>query len=394
MGEAPDFYLEERKTVKKFVFSLALAAILASTGAILPQATADDLLTIGSDAPALDVEHWVQDGGGKFKPVTKFESGKVYVVEFWATWCGPCIMSMPHLASVQEEYASKGVQLVSISDEDLETVEKFLEREVRGQEPAEGEKKQTYKDLTSAYCLTTDPDQSSYKDYMQAAAQNGIPTCFIVGKSAKVEWIGHPMEMDGPLAAVVEDSWDRDAFAKEMKAKQEAEKAMSEIFALLQKEDFEAALTLINKTLESSDQMQLQMLKLQVLLVSEKVDAATAHAKKLFAQLSSSPEDANMLAWNLYEMSQQKPEGLDVGIIALAKDAAQKAADKSEGEEKASILDTIAHIEASLGNIDKAILIETEALKLSGERDREFIETYLKELKELKEKSATAGDDK
>ena len=64
---------------------------------------ADELLTIGSDAPAIDVEHWVQDGKGKFKPVTEFAKGKVYVVEFWATWCGPCIMSMPHLVELQNK---------------------------------------------------------------------------------------------------------------------------------------------------------------------------------------------------------------------------------------------------------------------------------------------------
>ena len=148
---------------------------------------AADLLTIGSEAPALDVEHWVQNGNGKFEPVTKFAPGKVYVVEFWATWCGPCVQSMPHLAALQTEYADKGVQIVSISDEDLDTVQEFLDREIRGaaeppgEEDGEDTEKQTYRNLTSAYCLTTDPDQSSYQDYMQAAAQAGIPTASIVG---------------------------------------------------------------------------------------------------------------------------------------------------------------------------------------------------------------------
>lgn len=109
---------------------------LASAGMFAGNCNSEELLTIGSDAPPLDVEHWVQNGNGKFKPVTKVQAGKVYVVEFWATWCGPCVQSMPHLAALQTEYASKGVQLISISDEDLETVEKFLEREVRHQRGA------------------------------------------------------------------------------------------------------------------------------------------------------------------------------------------------------------------------------------------------------------------
>ncbi|MCA9133171.1 MAG: TlpA family protein disulfide reductase, partial [Planctomycetales bacterium] len=143
--------------VRKFPW-LAIASVVIGIGCITSAvpSRAADLLTIGSQAPPLDVEHWVQDGNGKFKPVTKFDKGKVYVVEFWATWCGPCVASMPHLAALQTELADKGVQIVSISNEELETVEKFLEREVRSQD--EEAKPQTYRQLTSAYCLTTDPD--------------------------------------------------------------------------------------------------------------------------------------------------------------------------------------------------------------------------------------------
>jgi len=170
----------------------------------------EDTLTIGSTAPALDVEHWVQNGEGKFSKVSKFEKDKVYVVEFWATWCGPCVASMPHIVEMQKEYAEKGVQIISISDEPLDTVKEFLDRKV-----PRSEKEMTFADLTKSYCLTTDPDGSSNKDYMEAAAQNGIPCAFLVGKDGKIEWIGHPMQLDEPLKAVVENKWDRKKFADE-----------------------------------------------------------------------------------------------------------------------------------------------------------------------------------
>ena len=75
---------------------------------------------------------------------------------------------------------------------DLDTVTEFLETD------ADGGK--TYGEITANYLLTTDPDGSVSRDYMEAAGQSGIPTAFIVGKTGEIEWIGHPMQMDGPLA--------------------------------------------------------------------------------------------------------------------------------------------------------------------------------------------------
>ena len=402
-----------------------------------PHSTAAELLTIGSDAPKLDIEHWVQDGKGKFKPVTDFQKGKVYVVEFWATWCGPCIASMPHLAELQGTYADKGVQIVSISDEELETVEKFLDREVSSrrmpkadsdEESAEQDKesKQTYRDLTSAYCLTTDPDQSSYESYMVAAAQNGIPTAFIVGKDAKVEWIGHPMSMDEPLAAVVDGSWDRDAFAEEMRAQQEAEKVMNDIYMALQKQEFDAALEQIDAAsanagedqqmqlqmlklqvlMEKKDvdgalkivdeliekagedqQIQLRMVKLQVLVVAKKLPEANEQANKIFTEMADEPQAVNAIAWNLYEMAAQgqlaKGELLDTAMTA-----ARAAIDKVPAEEKWSVMDTVAHIAFVNGKIDEAIAIEQAAQKLvESDDDRQFIESFLEELYKAKKEA-------
>ena len=89
------------------------------------QGNAQTSLAVGSPAPELDVEYWLSRGtGNRFPKVTKFEAGKVYVVEFWATWCPPCRASMPRLSELQDKYADS-VQIISISDESLETVEGF-----------------------------------------------------------------------------------------------------------------------------------------------------------------------------------------------------------------------------------------------------------------------------
>jgi thiol-disulfide isomerase/thioredoxin len=110
-------------------------------------------LTIGSKAPQIEIEHWVQDRGGAFTPVKEFAPEKVYVIEFWATWCGPCVGSIPHLAQLQEDYADKGVTVISVSDEKLDTITKFLDEKVRG----EGDK--TYRDLTKIQSASVVPSR-------------------------------------------------------------------------------------------------------------------------------------------------------------------------------------------------------------------------------------------
>ncbi len=364
-----------------------------------------DLLTVGSKAPALHVEHWLSNGNGKFQPVTQFEPGKVYVVEFWATWCGPCIQSMPHLAQLQKEYADKGVQIISISDEDLETVQAFLKRKTPQAEAAEqasqGDSLQptlesldfpkTFGELTSVYCLTTDPDGSSQKEYMEAAAQNGIPTAFIVGRDGVIEWIGHPMEMDGPLAQVVAGTWDREAFAKELRAQQEAEKAMQDIFQLLQNQEFDKALIKLDEAIKTSGSLQLKVLKLQILLATDKTDEALAHLNALYKDLADQPEMINMLAWNLYQMA-DSGQGPDAKVMASIEQALREAIKVMQGGDKASAMDTLAHLLHHNQQLDAAIELEEQALELAQERDREFIQEFLKQLKDEKAGNRSADD--
>jgi thiol-disulfide isomerase/thioredoxin len=375
----------------RFVFC-SLVVALTSLGSMVPHAYGDDLLTIGSDAPALNVEHWVQNGEGKFGKVTKFEKGKVYVVEFWATWCGPCIMSMPHIVETQKKYAGKGVQIVSISDEPLETVEEFLERELPPNIASEFEGMSSFKELTQSYCLTTDPDRSSSADYMEAARQNGIPCAFIVGKDAKVEWIGHPMEMDSPLDLVVADKWDREKFATEFKEQQEQEAIMQEaqtqVIGLFRKKKFPEALAKLDEFVEKSKrpEMKLNLLMFKLNLhQAANSDAADVSATfdSLFqiVENNADPMMANQIAWTVWEMTEAgRLDSKDVLKNAL--NLAKKASAKLEGNSKSMVLDTVSHLEYALDNGEEALKVQEEAVALADATGKEQLTEFLEKLRE------------
>jgi thiol-disulfide isomerase/thioredoxin len=55
-------------------------------------------------------------------------AGKAVVLEFWATWCGPCYFAIPHLNQLAEQFRDKPIQFLSITDEELPTVEGFLKK--------------------------------------------------------------------------------------------------------------------------------------------------------------------------------------------------------------------------------------------------------------------------
>src|SRR5262245_42302604 len=91
--------------MRRMSFAFAVLLALGSAGVV-----AADPLTIGSPVPTFKVDTWV-----KGDPVSGIEKGKVYVIEFWQTTCGPCIRSMPHLSDLQRQH--QGVIFACLSAE-------------------------------------------------------------------------------------------------------------------------------------------------------------------------------------------------------------------------------------------------------------------------------------
>jgi tetratricopeptide (TPR) repeat protein len=294
---------------------------------------------------------------------------------------------MPHIVELQKKYADKGVQVVSISDEPLDTVEEFLEREV-----PRSEETKTFRELTRSYSLTTDPDRSTHESYMEPAKQNGIPCAFIVGKDGKIEWIGHPMQMDGPLEAVVAGTWDRDKFAEEFKETQELDGLMQElqvkVGGLIRRKKFPEALEVLDEFVDKVKKPQLKlnftMIKLNIHQVaqSESKDVAETF-KKAFELAGDDPLIGNQIAWTVWEWKERGAlEDKDTLAAALA--LAKKAAAKQEGNLKGMTLDTVAHLEYGLGNLEAAVKAQTEAVQLVDEApQKEDMESFFVELKDM-----------
>lgn len=171
-------------------------------------------LKVGDPAPALNIAHWA-----KGEPIKGFEKDRAYVVEFWATWCGPCIQNIPHLTKLQKTYKDKGLTVIGVSSSDrrgIDDVRPFVERM--------GKK--------MGYTIAVDNAYATGAAYMSATGQNGIPVAYVVDKSGKLAWYGHPQNgMDEVVEMVVEGNFDAKTFEERVARKREFSQKLSAAIA-------------------------------------------------------------------------------------------------------------------------------------------------------------------
>ena len=354
---------------------ILLAAVLAQAPATIgaPAAQAAPVgptLSIGSPAPKPDISNFVKGEAPEF-----FTPGKTYVVEFWATWCGPCRAGMPHLSETAEKYAEQGVSVVGISDEKLDVVAAFLAK------PEWQEKVR--------YIVATDPDGSTNKQYMEAAGENGIPCAFIV-KDNTVQWIGHPMTMDEPLAQIVGGTWDIAAAKKSRDTEMAAELAQaavqSKLRAALKAKDWPAAIAIYDEAIAANNtamRTSIQMAKFQTLAGPAAMPSEAYTLAREIISGTDHPMILNEIAWFTATDKAVKTRDLEVALLA-----AEKANTASKGED-AAILDTLARVWWEKGDRARAIQIQTQAAAAAGD---DQMGTEIKAtLKQYKAEANSAG---
>lgn len=319
-----------------------VAAWLAA--AALPMAAAGASLKVGDAAPALSVAEWV-----KGKPVDPAKSAgdALVVVEFWATWCGPCRTSIPHLSNIQS-YFKERVTIVGVTAEPAEVVRQFLRSW----------------DRRMQYTVACDRDGKSTEAYMEAAGVEGIPHAFAI-RGGKLVWHGHPLELDEQLETLTGDKgWkkERERLAERDQSRERSARKASEA---IEAEKWDEALAALDELLgQDAEDFDALMQKYFILAVKKRDAKAAAAVGALAVEKCN---DGNLLGDVAYSILIEE-EFRPVRDRQLALRMAEKAAKLTDSRDMA-ILSTLARAKYDNGMIEDAIKIAESALLKTSDVD-------------------------
>lgn len=334
-----------------------------------PAAPAPVTLHVGDPAPALQVDKWL-----KGEPTKTFEAGKIYVIECWATWCGPCIASMPHVTKMAAKYKDKGVIVIGVDvwERDLTKPEPFVK---------EMGDKMGYNVVMDD--LSGGAPGAMATTWLKAAGRNGIPCSFLIDRTGKIAWIGHPMQMERPLSLLADDKFD---IAAEAKLTEQMDKLNAEFAAALKAGENDKALATLDSIATLNPTMSNQYSSTRLMLLMRKKDYAAANT--LAASLANNPENDAMaapLASTL--LSASEPDKIDAALaLKLASKAYEANKDGQGGGWQYQIL--LAKAYAANKQYDKAVETQEAAIaKLPAQLAPQVKEREEKTLAEYKAKA-------
>jgi thiol-disulfide isomerase/thioredoxin len=162
------------KLVKSLLTVAVCSGYLVAQGHAAPKLK----LEVGDLAPGFTVSSWI-----KGSPITRCQPGQIYVVDFFATWCRPCNMSMPHLTAVAHKYGAK-VQVVGVDVREQDENPQF--RPGAAQDTAVANFVR-HKGANMDYGVCTDnASHEMMANWMTATGDHGIPCAFVVDRQGRI----------------------------------------------------------------------------------------------------------------------------------------------------------------------------------------------------------------
>jgi thiol-disulfide isomerase/thioredoxin len=297
--------------------------------------------------------------------VEKFEPGKLYVVEFWASWCLPCLAAMPHLSDIQEKYKEQGVIVIAV--------------DAREPEPSRGEACVKQFDRLMAFRVaaekTADGKGLMAQKWLDAAGVPGMPSTWIIDRSGKIAWMGHPAQVERVLAGVLRGDYDP---AKDRQLNAKLDSMNQAAATAVAKGDFDVAWKVYDQmdAIDPYSRLERDLGKVRILLHKKKDYAA---ASALIRQLADGPlkNDWSLqskLAEEIVALPEQDHRDLDLALRLM-----KRVVELKNGEDWMT-MKSLAAIYAAQGKWDKASELQTKVVNSLGgaahDREKETLDRY------------------
>lgn len=254
-------------------------------------------------APKLTISKWIKGGPVDLSAKKDF----IYVISFWVSWHPTGRLGLSGLTDLQNKYAAQGVQIIGISDESEETVEKFVE--------SMGSRMD--------FTVAVDAAGATSFAYMDAFGVRGVPHTFILDKQRRIVWHGQETsEMEPVIKGVLDGTWD---FEKARRV--EAARATLNLY--------------FGGVTQGRDSEQLKSLGMGVVL-----------------DMKDDAEFLNWISWNILTHEAVRTRHLDIAMKA-----AELAYKACEGKD-AAIVDTYARAFYDTGDKKMAIEYQKKAVEL------------------------------
>jgi len=306
-------------------------------------------LQVGDKAPSLKgVKSWYNG-----EVVDPGSEGKITVLDFWATWCGPCRDSIPHLNELHDQYKSQGVVIAGITNEGKDKVDPFLKK------------------LPMNFSVGMDTRGTTQSTYMKG--RDGIPQAFLIDKKGLVVWEGHPMDgLDAVLAEVVAGTWTVEKALSQVKTQQQKEQLQQELMSFMMEKDTDGALRVLDKLAEiDPNPAGVALFRAQLLMEEGRAKEAQQVFRNVLQGSDDAPEVLGEIAWNVLQFPRKHRD------LKIAIDAAERAVELTD-RKLPEHLETLALSHYYLGELDAAARIQQEAVSVAAPGEREGFEDSLK----------------
>lgn len=310
-------------------------------------------LGVGDPAPRLRVGSWL-----KGEPIASFEPGRVYVVEFWSTWCLPCEKSIPLLSSLQARHAERGVRVVGVSV--------FEDRscEVAPYVARQGERMNYTVAADSVLEGATSAQGAMVLSWLKPSGETSLPTAFLVDGSGTIVWIGDTHSLEQPLEQVLAGTWDLAQAKLEHQKRVRVRSLRATLNLQVREKQWEKVLETVEemRILDPLTETRTAAWRFTALLNLGRDEEAWAYGRAALEGLLKDDALAlNVIAWTVVDPRAPKRASRDLDF-ALA--AAERAAELTE-RRNAAILDTLAVVHFERGSVALAIATEEEAIALA-----------------------------